>query len=123
MAVTLSYHSAGSFRAIGTRTEHVTSFSHPTNDRLHAFSARPSGAGVFYDLRYFAHVGHQRCTKRLVARRAIKWIETFETQLDIPDERRKALEDLLENETFCSQVMHQPTCSIAARNQPPALQS
>ena len=49
------------------------------------------------------HVRHTR-SDSLVARMGIKWIENFESKVEISEERKSELEGLLENHTFCKQV-------------------
>jgi len=73
---------------------------------IEAPTSKSSACGSSFSLssQRILNIHHQRCSQRLVARRGIKWIENFETQLDIPEDRRKALEEFLQNETFCSQV-------------------
>jgi len=73
---------------------------------IEAPTSKSSACGSSFSLssQRILNIHHQRCSQRLVARRGIKWIENFETQLDIPEDRRKALEEFLQNETFCSQA-------------------
>ena len=50
------------------------------------------------------HVRHTR-SDITVARMGIKWIESFESQVNLPEERKSELEGLLGNATFCKQVL------------------
>ena len=49
------------------------------------------------------HVRHTR-SDSLIGRMGIKWMENFESKVDIPEDRKSELEALLTNQSFCKQV-------------------
>ena len=48
--------------------------------------------------------GQKRGRERLVARMGIKFVESFESTLELEEVPKKALTQLLSNQTFCKQV-------------------
>lgn len=78
------------------------------------------GARIDIDARAFArrlgpNICHLRYVRHgrsdsLTARMGIKWIESFESQVDLPAEKKAELETLLYNATFCKQVSQFSGC-------------
>ena len=48
--------------------------------------------------------GRQRGSERMVTRMGIKFVESFESTLELDDVPKQALTQLLSNQTFCKQV-------------------
>lgn len=104
------YSAASAFKAPLEREQRLLSGRHcstssiaRTTPNLSVQNLRPSGGFLTTKPEIFFHDRHTR-SGSLIARMGIKWIESFQSKVDIPEERKEQLERLLGNSTFCDQV-------------------
>ena len=79
----------------------LCSSSMPARVPQHNSAARPTAVPR---VRIPVQKGQKRGSERLVARMGIKFVESFESALELEDAPNKALTQLLSNQTFCKQV-------------------